>query len=187
MSELINKQITWMQAGMDKSILHAGEQLNKIRAGRANPVMLADIRVAYHGANLPLDQVGSVSSPDARTLTISPWEKSMLAPIEKAITAANMGLNPQNDGIIIRINVPALTEETRKELVKKASAEAENSKTAIRNLRRESNDKIKKLDKEGVAKDAIKTAEAAVQKITDAYIKQIDALFLGKEKELLTI
>ena len=139
MSELIKKQVTDAKALMDKAIDHADSELNKIRAGKASPSLLDDVMVDYYGSPTPLSQVGSVNTPDARTIVIQPWEKSLLAPIEKAIKEANLGVNPQNDGIIIRINVPPLTEERRRDLVKKAKAEAETGKIAVRNIRKDAN------------------------------------------------
>src|SRR5690348_16029989 len=135
MSELIKKQVTDAKALMNKAIDNADNELNKIRAGKASPSLLLDVMVDYYGSPTPLSQVGSVNTPDARSIVVQPWEKSLLGAIEKAIKEANLGINPQNDGIIIRINVPTLTEERRRELVKKAKAEAETGKIAIRNIR----------------------------------------------------
>jgi ribosome recycling factor len=187
MSELIKKQVTDAKALMDKAIDHADSELNKIRAGKANPSMLDDIVVDYYGTPTPLSQVGTVNTPDARTIVVQPWEKSMLAPIEKAIKEANLGVNPQNDGVIIRINVPPLTEERRRDLVKKAKAEAETGKVAVRNIRKDANEKIKKLKAEGISEDEIKVGEAEVQKLTDAYIIKVDQLSDAKEKDIMTV
>ncbi|MFA6085770.1 ribosome recycling factor [Mucilaginibacter sp.] len=187
MSELIKKQVNDAKALMDKAIAHADSELNKIRAGKASPSMLDDIMVDYYGSPTPLSQVGSVNTPDARTIVVQPWEKSLLAPIEKAIKEANLGINPQNDGIIIRINVPPLTEERRRELAKKAKAEAETGKIAVRNIRKDANEKIKKLKTEGVSEDEIKVGEAEVQKLTDAYIIKVDQLSDAKEKDIMTV
>jgi ribosome recycling factor len=187
MSELIKKQVNDAKALMDKAIAHADSELNKIRAGKASPSMLDDIMVDYYGSPTPLSQVASVNTPDARTIVVQPWEKSLLAPIEKAIKEANLGINPQNDGIIIRINVPPLTEERRRELAKKAKAEAETGKIAIRNIRKDANEKIKKLKTEGVSEDEIKVGEAEVQKLTDAYIIKVDQLSDAKEKDIMTV
>jgi len=187
MSELIKKQVNDAKALMDKAIAHADSELNKIRAGKASPSMLDDIMVDYYGSPTPLSQVGSVNTPDARTIVVQPWEKSLLGPIEKAIKEANLGINPQNDGIIIRINVPPLTEERRRELAKKAKAEAETGKIAIRNIRKDANEKIKKLKTEGVSEDEIKVGEAEVQKLTDAYIVKVDQLSEAKEKDIMTV
>ena len=149
--------------------------------------MLDDITVDYYGSPTPLNQVGSVNTPDARTIVVQPWEKSMLGPIEKAIMEANLGVNPQNDGVIIRINVPPLTEERRRDLVKKAKAEAETGKIAIRNIRKDANEKIRKLKADGVSEDEMKVGEAEVQKLTDSYIVKVDALSLAKEKDIMTV
>ena len=187
MSELIKKQVSDAKASMDKAIEHADNELNKIRAGKANPSMLDDIMVDYYGSPTPLSQVGSVNTPDARTIIVQPWEKSLLVAIEKAIKEANLGVNPQNDGVIIRINVPPLTEERRRDLVKKAKAEAESGKVAVRNIRKDANEKIKKLKSEGVSEDEIKTGEAEVQKLTDSYIVKVDQLADAKEKDIMTV
>jgi len=187
MSELIKKQVTDARALMDKAIDHAEGELQKIRAGKANPGMLDDIVVDYYGSPTPLNQVGSINTPDARTIVIQPWEKSLLSVIEKAIMEANLGVNPQNDGVIIRINVPPLTEERRRDLVKKAKGEAETGKIAIRNIRKDANEKIKKLKSEGVSEDEIKVGEADIQKLTDSYIVKIDQLSEAKEKDIMTV
>ena len=187
MSELIKKQVTDAKALMDKAIDHCEGELQKIRAGKANPAMLDDITVDYYGTPTPLSQVGNVNTPDARTIVIQPWEKSLLGPIEKAIMEANLGVNPQNDGVIIRINVPPLTEERRRDLVKKAKAEAETGKVAIRNIRKDANEKIRKLKSEGVSEDEMKVGEAEVQKLTDAYIIKVDSLSAAKEKDIMTV
>jgi ribosome recycling factor len=149
--------------------------------------MLDDIVVEYYGTPTPLSQVASVNTPDARTIVIQPWEKSLLNTIEKAIKEANLGVNPQNDGIIIRINVPPLTEERRRELAKKAKGEAETGKIAIRNIRKDANEKIRKLKSEGVSEDEMKTGEGEIQKLTDAYIIKVDVLAEAKEKDIMTV
>src|ERR1700744_2666743 len=187
MSELIKKQISDAKALMDRAIDHADNELNKIRAGKASPSMLNDVLVDYYGSPTPLSQVGSVNTPDARTIVVQPWEKTLLGAIEKAIMEANLGVNPQNDGVIIRINVPPLTEERRRDLVKKAKGEAENGKIAIRNIRKDTNEKIRKLKTEGVSEDEMKTGEGEVQKLTDTYIARIDKLSEAKEKDIMTV
>lgn len=187
MSELIKKQVSDAKAAMEKAIDHADNELNKIRAGKASPSMLDDVMVDYYGTATPLAQVGSVNTPDARTIVVQPWEKSLLGAIEKAIMEANLGVNPQNDGVIIRINVPPLTEERRRDLVKKAKAEAEMGKVAIRNIRKDANEKIRKLKAEGVSEDEMKAGEAEVQKLTDANIAKIDQLSEAKEKDIMTV
>jgi ribosome recycling factor len=187
MSELIKKQLNDAKALMDKALDHADNELTKIRAGKASPSMLDGITVDYYGTPTPLSQVGNVNTPDARTLVIQPWEKSLLGPIEKAIMEANLGMNPQNDGVIIRINVPPLTEERRRDLVKRVKAEVEVGKVAIRNIRKDANEKIRKLKSDGVSEDEMKTGENEVQKLTDAYIVKIDQLSDAKEKDIMTV
>ncbi len=187
MSELIKKQLTDTKAHMDKAIDFLDSEMNKIRAGKASPSMLDGVYVDYYGTATPLAQVGTVNSPDARTLVIQPWEKSMLGPIEKAIIESNLSLNPQNDGQIIRINVPPLTEERRKDLVKRVNAEAESGKVTIRNLRKDANEKIKKLKSENISEDEIKVGEGEVQKLTDSYILKVDQLASLKEKDVMTV
>lgn len=172
---------------MDKSVEHAASELSKIRAGKAMPNMLDGIEVEYYGSMTPLNQVASVNTPDARTLMIKPWEKNMLNEIERAIINSDLGLNPQNDGEIIRINIPTLTEERRKNLVKQAKQEAENGKVSIRNVRKDTNDHLKKLLKEGVSEDQVKSAEDDVQKMTDEHTARIDTLLESKEKDIMTV
>ena len=149
--------------------------------------MLEGIFVDYYGTRTPLNQVANINTGDARTLIIQPWEKSTLTPIEKAIMAANLGLNPQNDGLIIRILVPALTEERRKDLVKKAKIETENAKVSIRTIRKEANEELKKLQKNGQPEDEVKEGEAKVQLITDGYVVKCDKHLEVKEKEIMTV
>lgn len=172
---------------MQKAIMHLDAELLKIRAGKASPQMLEGVFVDYYGANVPLSNVANVNTSDARTLVVQPWEKNMLHPIEKAIAAANLGLNPQNDGTLIRINVPLLTEDRRKDLVKQSKAEAENAKVSIRSIRREANESIKKEQKEGLPEDVAKDAEAKVQQLTDSNIKKVDERLEIKEKEIMTV
>ena len=181
-----NKLLNESKAHMQKAIEHLEVELGKIRAGRANPSMLDSVHVDYYGTNSPLSQVSSITIPDARTISIQPWEKAMLVPIEKAIQAANLGFNPQNDGTMIRINIPALTEERRKELVKKTRAEAEHGKVSVRNIRRDANEHIKKESK-SVPEDVIKGLEDQIQKLTDQYIALVDKHLESKEKEIMTI
>lgn len=187
MSELIKKQLTDAKGLMEKAIDHCDNELGKIRAGKANPAMLDGIMVDYYGSPTPLSQIGSVNTPDAKTIVVQPWEKSMLGAIEKAIMEANLGVNPQNDGVIIRINVPPLTEERRRDLVKKAKGEAETGKIAVRNIRKDINEKIRKLKTEGVSEDEMKTGEAEVQKLVDGYMVKIDQLAEAKEKDIMTV
>ncbi len=181
-----NKILSEARAHMQKAIEHLEIELGKIRAGRANPSMLDSVRVDYYGTSTPLSQVCNVTIPDARTIAIQPWEKAMLVPIEKAIMAANLGFNPQNDGAVIRINIPSLTEERRKDLVKKTRAEVEHGKVSIRNIRRDSNEHIKKEAK-SVPEDVVKGLEDNIQKVTDQYIAMVDKHLEAKEKEIMTI
>ncbi len=172
---------------MAKAVQHTRDALAKIRAGKAMPAMLEGVQVEYYGALTPLSQVASITSPDARTLSIKPWEKNIISEIEKAIMNANLGLNPQNDGELVRINVPALTQERRETLVKQAKNEGENGKISIRNARKETNDALKKLKNDGVSEDAIKGAEEEVQKLTDKHIVEIDRILELKEKDIMTV
>jgi ribosome recycling factor len=175
------------QDHMQKAITHLEIELTKIRAGRANPQMLDGLVVDYYGTPTPINQVGNITVLDARTISIQPWEKNMLQPIERSIIAANIGITPQNDGVQIRLFLPPLTEERRKELVKKVNAEGEHSKVAIRNIRREGIEKIKKLQKDGLSEDAAKDAEKDIQEITDKFIAQIDKHLQAKEKEIMAV
>jgi ribosome recycling factor len=187
MSQEVKKILDDARDKMETAISHLESELLKVRAGKASPMMLDGIFVDYYGSNTPLGNVANVSTPDARTLVIQPWEKNMLTPIEKAITLANRGYNPQNDGAVIRIIVPPLTEERRKDLVKKAKAEAENCKVTIRNLRRDANETIKKEMKAGLPEDLAKDGEAKIQTLTDSYISKSDKHLEMKEKEIMTV
>jgi ribosome recycling factor len=175
------------QDSMQKAISHLESELIKIRAGKANPQMLDGLTVDYYGSPTPMNQVANVSVLDARTLTIQPWEKNMLQPIERAIIAANLGVTPQNDGNIIRLFMPPLTEERRKEFVKKANAEGEHSKVAVRNIRREAIEHIKKLQKDGLSEDLTKDAEKRMQETTDRYITLVEKHLGTKEKEIMAV
>ena len=172
---------------MQKTVDYLETELQAVRAGKANPSMLNNINVDYYGSMTPLSQVSSVSSPDARTIIIQPWEKAMIVPIEKAILAANIGFNPQNNGEMVRINVPPLTEERRKELVKQCRQEGETAKVSIRNARRDTIEAIKKMQKDGLSEDLAKDFEAEVQKITDESNKKVDTVLEKKEKEIMTV
>lgn len=187
MSEALEIIIDDASKQMKKAIGHLESELAKIRAGKANPVILDGIMVDYYGAPTPLNQVANVTVADARTLSIQPWEKQMLSPIEKAIIASNIGLNPQNDGNIIRLFLPPLTEERRKELVKRVNAEGEQAKVAIRNIRREAIEQIKKEQKDGLSEDVAKDGETRVQTITDKHIAIVDQHCRDKDKEIMTI
>lgn len=170
---------------MEKAVDHTKSELAKIRAGKAMPSMLDGLMVEYYGTPTPLNQVASVSTPDARTIFIKPWEKSMIGEIEKAILNSDLGFNPQNDGENIIINVPQLTEERRIQLSKQAKNVTEEGKISIRNARKEANDELKKL--EGVSEDLVKDAEDDVQTLTDKYTKKMDELLSHKEKEIMTV
>lgn len=172
---------------MQSAIEHLDKQLQKIRAGKASPMMLSGVMVDYYGAKTPLAQVANVNTLDGRTITVQPWEKSMMQPIEKAIIDSNLGLNPQNNGEQIMINVPMLTEERRRDLSKQAKAEGEHAKVGIRNARKEANDEIKKLKNDGLSEDLAKTAEADVQKVTDGFIAKVDHFIESKEKDIMTV
>ena len=172
---------------MDMAIKHLENELLKIRAGKANPNMLNSVLVNYYGVNTPLAQISNVNTPDPRTIVVQPWEKNMIEPIEKAIMAANLGLNPVNNGEIIRLIVPILTEERRKQLVKQARNEGENSKISIRNIRRDFMEELKQLKKDGVPEDDITLAEEEGQKTTDTYIKKVDFHLEKKEKDIMTV
>ncbi len=170
---------------MGKAFAHVGHELTKIRAGKASPNMLDGIMVSYYGAMSPLSQVSSISTPDARSIFIKPWEKSLIQEIEKAIMQANLGLTPQNDGQQVIINVPMLTEERRKQLVKQASQECEHGKVSIRTIRKETNEQLKKI--KGVSEDDVKNAEEKVQTLTNEFIVKIDGLLKKKEGEIMTV
>src|SRR5690606_12576776 len=187
MNELISLQLEDSAEQMQKAVAHTETELTKIRAGKAMPSMLDGIHVDYYGSSTPLSQVSNINTPDARTLLIQPWEKSLLNTIEKAIMDANIGLTPQNDGSVIRLNVPPLTEERRRDLVRKVKDEAEKGKVAIRNIRKDTNDTIKKLKNDGVSEDESKVGETEVQKLTDKYIADVDKLAEAKEKDIMTV
>lgn len=172
---------------MDRTVMHFEKALAKIRAGRANPSMLDEIRVEYYGNHVPLSQVSNVSTPDARTITIQPWERNMIGVIEKEILNAGLGFNPSNNGDIVIINVPPLTEDRRKDLVKMAKAEAEDSRIGIRTARKEANDELKRMDHSHISEDIIKDHEAEIQELTNRYIKNIDIYLEKKEAEIMTV
>ncbi|STO32119.1 Vegetative protein 12B [Fusobacterium necrogenes] len=175
---------------MSKAVETTKHRFTSIRAGRANISMLDGIKVEQYGSEMPLNQIGSVSAPEARLLVIDPWDKSMIVKIEKAIIAANLGLTPNNDGKVIRLIMPELTADRRKEYVKMAKTEAENGKVAVRNIRKDGNNELKKLlkNKENpISEDEVKNLENEIQKLTDTHIKEIDELFAKKEKEITTV
>src|SRR5260221_3158977 len=187
MAEDIASIITTAEDYMKQAIGHLEAELVKIRAGKANPQMLDGIVVDYYGSPMPINQVANISVMDARTLSIQPWEKNMLQPIERSIIAANIGITPQNDGNLIRLFLPPLTEERRKELVKKCQGEGEHSRVAVRNIRREAIEHIKRLQKNGLSEDAAKDAEAGVQQVTDRFISAIEKHLTSKEKEIMSL
>ena len=173
---------------MDKTLEHLGEEFDAVRAGRANPRVLDRISVEYYGSETPLNGVATISSPDARTLVISPWDSKLLKDIQKAIQVSDLGINPQNDGKVIRLVFPQLTEERRKELAKQVKKYAEDAKVAMRNLRRDGMDYVKKLKKNSeITEDDQKKAEKDLQDMLDKYIKKVDAALAAKEKELMSI
>ncbi len=187
MPETTDTILAGTEDAMKKAVNHLEAELVKVRAGKANPTMLDGIVVDYYGSPMPISQVGNISVLDARTLSIQPWEKNMLQPMEKAIMASNIGITPQNDGMNIRLYLPPLTEERRKELVKRANAEGEQSKVAIRSIRREAIEGIKKLQKDGLSEDAGKDAEKEIQQTTDKYIAAIERTLAAKEKEIMAV
>jgi len=187
MAEDISQIVASADDHMKKAITHLETELIKIRAGKATPQILDGIVVDYYGSPTPINQVGNINVMDARTLSIQPWEKNMLQPIERAITAANIGINPQNDGSQIRLFLPPLTEERRKELVKKCQIEGEHSRVAIRNIRRDAIEHIKRLQKNGLSEDIAKDAETNIQNITDKFINAVDKHLTSKEKEIMSV
>lgn len=172
---------------MQGSIAHLEKAFLNIRAGKASPAMLGSVFVDYYGAQTPLAQVANLNVPDARTITLQPYEKSMLHPIEKAIMIANLGFNPMNNGDIIIISVPPLTEDRRRDLAKQAKIEAEDAKVGVRSARKDANNDIKKLEKEGVSEDACKGAEEEIQNLTNSFIKKVDEILVSKEAEIMKV
>lgn len=172
---------------MDKAVEHVGYEFNKIRAGKAMPSMLDGLMVEYYGTPTPINQVATINTPDARTIMVKPWEKKSLADIERAIVNSDLGLNPQNDGEVVRLNIPPLTEERRRNLVKQAKNEAENGKISLRNIRKDTNNSIRQLLEESTSEDDVKEGELAVQEITDKHSAKIDSVLEKKEKEIMTV
>lgn len=187
MSEELQMITEDAEDGMKKAISHLEVELTKIRAGKANPSMLDGINVDYYGSPTPIAQVANISVLDVRTLSIQPWEKNMLQAIEKSIMQANIGITPQSDGNQIRLFLPPLTEERRKEFVKRAAGDAEHSKVAIRNIRRDAIEQVKKLQKDGLSEDAAKDGEKEIQEVTDRYIVLVEKHLAAKEKEMMTV
>ena len=187
MIDKANELLEYAELKMEDAVTHLQEELKTYRAGKANPEVFASVIVNYYGAATPLPQMSNITTPDAKTMLIQPWDKSMIHTIEKAIMDANLGFTPQNNGEVIRINVPALTEERRRELVKKARTAGETAKVSVRNARREAMESLKKLLKEGLPEDVEKDDEEKVQKFTDKYVKKIDEVLEVKEKEIMTV
>lgn len=187
MSESIEQIVSDVSAQMKRAIAHLESELTKIRAGKATPAIVDGVYVDYYGNSTALNQVANVTTPDARTISIQPWERNMLGPIEKAIIASNIGLNPQNDGNFIRLFLPPLTEERRKELVKRAYGEGENAKVSVRSIRRDSIEQVKKLQKDGLSEDLAKDTEGRIQGITDKFIALVDQHCKDKEKDIMTV
>lgn len=175
------------KTNMEKAIAHLELELQKVRAGKANPVMLENVMVDYYGSKVAISNTASINTQDSRTLIIQPWEKSMLTPIEKAIQMANLGFNPQNDGVIIRIVVPPLTEERRRELTKTAKNLGEDAKIAIRNIRKDAMEQVKELKKKGLPEDEAKDGETKIQNLTDGNVAKVDKHIEQKEKEIMTV
>ncbi len=187
MDEDVQLILDIVEEKMEKAVNHLQDELSKLRAGKASPHMLDGLTVDYYGARTPLNQVANVNTPDPRTIIVQPWEKGMLEPIEKAILHANLGFNPVNSGELLRIAVPALTEERRKTLVKQVKAEGENARVSIRNARRDAKEEVKKMQKDGLPEDTAKRAEQDIQDLTDSYSKKIDEVLQKKEEDIMTI
>ena len=185
--EEINLILEDSKQAMEKSIIHLNLELGKIRAGRANPSMLDSVKVDYYGSLTPLSQIANISTLDSRTLTIQPWEKAMLEEITKTIMNANLGLNPQNNGEVILISVPVLTEERRIDLVKRSKSEGEQAKISIRSQRKDANEMVRNLKEEGLSEDEIKTSEEEIQKLTDLFTRKVDELVDLKEADIMKV
>jgi len=175
------------QDSMNKSLVHLDREFQKLRAGKASPQMLEGVMVEYYGTMTPIEQTANINTPDPRQIIVQPWDKSVLGEIEKAILAANLGFNPKNEGEVLRIIVPPLTEERRLEMVKKAKSEAENTRISIRNVRRSANEMAKDLEKEGLPEDEAKKLQDDIQKATDEYIEKVDKMLEAKEKDIMTV
>jgi len=187
MTEESNFVIEETTESMDHAIQHYEFELHKIKAGKATPAMLEGVKVDYYGAHTPIDQMSNINTPDAKSIVIQPWDRTTLHAIEKAIINANLGFTPSNNGEVLRINLPPLTEERRRELVKKARAEGEAAKVALRNIRRHANEAAKKLEKDGIAEDEIKDLVEEIQNLTDNYITKVDKIFDHKEKDIMQV
>lgn len=187
MTEELDMIFDEFKSANGKTLVHLENELTKIRAGKASPVMLNGVMIEYYGSMTPIQQVANINTTDARTILVQPWEKNMLNDIAKGIINSNLGLNPQNNGEQLIISVPPLTEERRRDLVKKAKTEAEHAKVGVRNNRKDSIDMIKDLKNDGLSEDMVKTAEEEVQKITNGAIKKVDDLVELKEKDIMTV
>ena len=187
MNEEVQFVYEMAQEKMDKAVEHLETELSRIRAGKANPHILDGIVVDYYGAPTPLNQVSNISTPDGKTIAIQPWEKAMIDPIEKAIQNSNVGITPINNGEIIRLIIPTLTEERRVQLVKQVKAEGENARVSLRNTRMDANDEYKQMQKDGLSEDDVKKAEDDIQKLTQDYTEKIDKIVTGKEEDIMTI
>jgi len=187
MTEEINFQLDIAQEAMQEVINHLETVLAKIRAGKANPQMLSTVKIDYYGVLTPLSQAANVSAPDSQTLSVQPFDKSLILDIEQAIIDANLGFNPSNNGEKVIVNVPALTEDRRRELVKQVKSEAESAKVSIRNVRQKANDEMRKLGKEGLSEDLVRDAEKSVQDLTDSHSVKIDAIYTKKELDIMTV
>ena len=187
MIEEVNFQLDIAKEQMQEAVSHLENTLGKIRAGKANPQMLRTVSVDYYGVMTPLSQASNISTPDAQTITVQPFDKTLIPDIEQAITDANLGFNPSNNGEKVIINIPPLTEDRRRDLVKQAKIEVENAKVSIRNVRQRANDEMKKLGKDGLSEDLERDAEARVQELTNTYSAKIDEIFSVKETEIMTV
>jgi ribosome recycling factor len=187
MTEEVNFHLDVAKEQMQEAISHLENVLGKIRAGKANPQMLRTVKVDYYGVLTPLAQAANVSTPDAQTIAVQPFDKGLIAEIEQAIVDANLGFNPSNNGEKVIINVPPLTEDRRRDLVKQAKVEIENAKVSVRNIRQKANDEMKKLGKDGLSEDMVRDAEASVQELTNTYSAKIDVVYIAKEAEIMTV
>ena len=187
MDEEIQFYLDELAESMAKALAHVNVEMGRIRAGKASPAMLDGLRVDYYGTSTPMSQIANVTAPDARTLFIKPWEKNMIGEVTKAIKNSDLGLNPMADAEGVRLNIPAMTEERRRELVKQAKNETEAGKVRVRGIRKDVNESLRKLLKEGASEDAVKSAEEKVQKTTDTYIAEVDKVLSKKEAEIMTV
>lgn len=187
MNEDVQLVYEMAKENMEKSVEHLDNELIRIRAGKANVHILDGVMVDYYGTPTPLNQVSNISTPDAKTIMIQPWEKSMIDPLEKALMQSNVGITPSNNGEVIRLVIPQLTEERRRELVKKVKTEGENARVSLRNSRREANDEYKQMQKDGLSEDETKTAEDLIQKLTDEFTEKVEKIVESKEEDIMTI